>query len=211
MVESLFSHKTSLAGLRQKRLGKNNYRLQYLSKLGSHFKTTTPSNAIIGSSELATIMFFSQRNALDLLGVTNLEIAQSPIRSSPELFSKVSNQNELPYLIFKRLKPELLYEKRPEVFYAFDFILPDLIEDIEPEEITTVELRKGLKRWEKRFTLLNESLFGGIDMLLQQNYLPVLIRYGDDFFSLYFVKGEFQDAHFKLMSELGMKQSMIYE
>lgn len=209
--ESLFSHKTSLSGVRQRRLGKNNYRLNYLSRLGGHLEKSTTSDTVIASSELATIMFFSKREALDLLGVTNLEIAQSPIRSAPHLFSKATNKNELPFLIFKRLKPELLYERKPGIFYAFDFILPDLIEEVPIEEVTSLDLKKAIRRWDKRFEMLNKSLFGGTDYLLNHSYEPVLIRYGEDFYSLYFVSSEFKNKHFQMMESLGMKHSMIYE
>ena len=211
LSENLFSHKTALSGMRQKRLGKNNYRLNYLSRLGNHLNHTTPPDSIIGSSELATIMFFAKRDALDLLGVTNLEIAKSPIRPAPNFFSKVTNRNELPYLIFKRLKPDLLFEKRPHIFYAFDFILTDLLEEFDWKEVTHSDLKKAITRWDRRFELLNLSLFGGINRLREENYSPVLVRYGEDFYSLYFVSSEFKEAHFKMMEQEGMKQSVLYE
>lgn len=204
-----FSHKTSLSGMNLKKAGKGNYRIEYLSRLGHHFKDTTSPETVIGSSEIATIMFTAKREALDLLGVTNMAIAQSPLRKTPLLFSKIKKQNELPHLIFKRIKPDLLFEKRPGIFYAFDFILKDLLNTESVDEVTEVDLWTALKRWERNFLVLNDTLFGGLKALEKNQYEPVLVKYGTDFFALYFVSKEAKEDHFLRMRNAGLVQSVL--
>lgn len=207
--EILFTPRTSLSGLHNKKIGKVNQRIHSLSRLGFHLKNTTSTQTVIGSSELATLMFFADREALDLLGVTNLEIAQSPLRSNPTFFSKATAQNELPYLIFKRTKPELLFQKRPGIFYAFDFMLSDLFDNYHPEEIGKSDISLALQRWDRKFNALNNSLFGGLSALEQNGYEPVVVKYGTDFVSLYFISKEAKEAHFDKMRKTGMVDSVL--
>lgn len=209
VVEGLFTHRTSLSGIHQKKWGKVNFRIQILSQLGNHLAQTTPENAVIGSSEIATIMFFAKREALDLLGVTNKEIAKAPLRKAPHYGQKFTKKNELPFLIFKRLNPELLFKERPYIFYAFDFIPQDLIEFSYYETLSIPQIRKALLIWERKFQLLNTTLFGGINKLMGSGYEPVLVRRGKDFYSLYFVSSENKEGHFNLLKDLGFKSEMI--
>ncbi|NBX76592.1 MAG: hypothetical protein EBQ92_08560 [Proteobacteria bacterium] len=207
--EVLFTPKTSLSGILNKKTGRGNQRIHTLSRLGYHLKETTSAQTVIGSSELATIMFFADREALDLLGVTNLEIAQSPLRSNPLFFSKANTRNELPHLIFKRTKPSLLFEKQPGIFYAFDFMLRDLLDNYHPEELTEAEILLALQRWDRNFLLLNNSLFGGLGALQRNGYEPVVIKYGTDFVALYFVSKAVRDEHFSEMKKKGMAYKTI--
>ena len=207
--ESLFNRNTSLSGIHNKKTGRGNQRIYALSRLGVHLRDTTSAQIAIGSSELATIMFFAEREAVDFLGVTNLEIAQSPLRSNPLLFSKASTQNELPHLIFKRTKPQLLHEKQPGIFYAFDFMLGDLLDNYHPEEFKTSDISIALQRWDQKFRLLNNALFGGLSALERNGYETVIVKYGIDFVSLYFVSKEIKDDHFSQMRQKGMRYSVL--
>jgi hypothetical protein len=146
---------------------------------------------------------------VDFLGVTNLEIAQTPLRSNPLFFSKVTPQNELPHLIFKRTKPNLLDEKKPGIFYAFDFMLGDLLDNYHPEEFKTSDISIALQRWDQKFRLLNNALFGGLSALERNGYETVIVKYGIDFVSLYFVSKEIKDDHFSQMRQKGMRYSVL--
>jgi hypothetical protein len=207
--ENLFTPKTSLSAIHNKKTGRGNQRIHTLSRLGYHLRETTSPQTVIGSSELATLMFFAEREALDFLGVTNLEIAQSPLRSNPLLFSKASTQNELPHLIFKRTKPQLLHEKQPGIFYAFDFMLRDLLDNYHPEELNGSDISLAFQRWDRKFMLLNNSLFGGLSALEQEGYEPVVVKYGADFVALYFVSKEIRADHFSQMKKKGMNYSVL--
>lgn len=210
--ENLFTHKTTLAGLNQnKRVGRPNNRIQYLSKLGTHFKNTTPTDSVIASSEVASIMYFASREALDLLGVANPELAAAPLRPTPRLFSPARNYNELPHLIFKRLKPSIIEEKKPDFFYAFDFMVSDLLELQGNHPVSREDLRIAITRWKEQFAQMNEALFGGLKQLEDLGYSPVLIRYGKTFYCLYFVSPEARNVHFQKMNLSGMTLTELTE
>lgn len=207
--ENLFFPRNTLSGLHNKKIGKPNYRIQYLSQLGSHLRKTTDPEYTIASSEVATIMYFAQREALDLLGVANPEIAQAPLRTAPKLFSKSTLQNELPRLIFKRLRPDMIEKKRPAIVYAFDFILKDLLDNVKLEEVTNSDIFLALSRWDRQFKLLNDSLFGGVSELSRLGYQPIVVQYGSQFFTLYFVSPQAKESHFRLMRESGLFGSLV--
>lgn len=208
LLEHLFTSKSSLAGLKNKQLGKANYRIQQLSQLGTHLQNTTDIKDRIASSELATVMYFSKREALDLLGVTNLELAKAPLRSPPRMFDKIKSQNDLPFLIFKRVKPELISKYQPSFIYTFDFFVTDLIQEVPIEEITASDLKTAIKRWDYRFKNLNGELFGGVSRLLELEYVPVIIHC-DRFFSLYFVSKTAREHHFSQLKAKGMTETLL--
>jgi hypothetical protein len=54
-------------------------RVNNLAEYGEFLKATTPQSAIIGSPEVATIMYFAERDIYDLLGVANPEIARTKL------------------------------------------------------------------------------------------------------------------------------------
>jgi hypothetical protein len=209
LTENLFAPRNSLAGLHSKKVGKPNYRIQYLSQLGNHLKKTTTPRDVIASSEVATIMYFADREALDLLGVANPEIAQAPLRAAPHLLSKTTLQNELPRLIFKRLKPDMIEKKQPEIVYAFDFIVKDLLENVKLEEVTNADIFLALSRWDRQFKLLNDSLFGGVSELGRLGYQPIVVQYGSQFFSLYFVSPKARESHFRNLRENGLFGGLV--
>lgn len=208
LIENLFNSKSSLAGLKNKRTGKSNYRIQQLSQLGVHLQNTTDSRDRLASSELATVMYFSKREALDLLGLTNLEVAHSPLRQPPKIFEKIKAHNELPFLIFKRIKTDLISKYQPAIVYTFDFFMADLMEEVPVEEITPSDLEKAIRRWDYRFKNLNGELFGGINRLRELGYTPVIIHY-DRFYSLYFVSESARSDHFSRLRGQGMAETLL--
>lgn len=207
--QELFSHRSTLAGLHRKKGGQSNYRIQQLSQLGTHLSLTTNGSDIIGSSELATIMFFAKRDCLDLLGLTNREIAKAPLRSTPKLFSKLQPGNELPYLIFKRTHPEVLLKYRPGIFYAFDFFLRDLLKKEDLRNVTHEDLLSAWIVWNDTFSKMNTTLFGGVENLLNAGYTPVIVNYHSSFYALYFVSNEIRQSHFDKMLASGMRLTVL--
>jgi len=207
--QELLSHRSTLAGLTRKKGGQSNYRIQQLSQLGTHLFRTTPTDTVIASSEIATIMYFANRECLDLLGLTNIEIARSPLRTSPQLFSKLKSSPELPYLIFKRLNPDILFKHRPQIVYAFDFFLKDLLKNEDLGAITESELVKATSIWNRQFEKMNFTLFGGVERLQKAGYVPVIIQYGDTFHALYFVSEEAKKEHFEKMVGSGMRMTAL--
>ena len=204
-VDHVLSHRRTLAMIHEPTIARGHYRIQHLSRLGTLLgKTSEPSDRI-GSSELATLMYFAQRDAVDMLGLTNAAIARSELRTLPSLFRRFPFRSELPYLIFRRLRPDWLEKSRPEFLFTFDFMLRDQLPDVRPYELTAPELQRALDRWEKQLGGLMDSLYGGIPSILRQGYSPVVVRAGEDFVALYFVHDKVRDRHFAALKQAGFK------
>ncbi len=191
----VFSHRRTLAMIHEPTLARGHYRIQHLSQLGEHLRQTTLPTDRVGSSELATIMFYADREAVDFLGVSNPAIARAPLRDMPSLFRRFPYRSELPYLIFRRLKPEHLGETLPEVLYTFDFILRDQVPGVRAYELDDATLFKALERWETQLGGLMDPLYGGLPRILALGYSPIVVRAGEDFVSLYFVHASALERH----------------
>ncbi len=203
MAENFFSHRRTLARIHAPTISRGHYRIQNLSQLGAHFKATTRPTDRIGSSELATIMFYADRDTVDYLGLVNSRIADAPLRPMPSLLRKFPYRSELPYLIFKRLDPAELGRTLPEILYTFDFMLRDQIDDLRPYELSTETLKRALSRWERQLGGLMDPLYGGVQNIQSLGYEAVLIRAGDEFMNLYFVHHKARDFHFAQLEKSG--------
>jgi hypothetical protein len=150
-------------------------------------------------------MYFARREALDLLGVANPEVATAPLRQFPSLLRRFPDRPELPYLIFKRLQPDLLARHRPPYLYTFDFMMRDHVKEVPHDEINNRDIFKGLHRWELKLGPLVDSLYGGLDKILALGYRPVIVSYANDFLSLYFVSEDARERHLARLRELGLE------
>lgn len=192
-----------LAEIRPRNLPAIPYRTHYLSQVGLHFLHTTDKSDKIATSELATINYFAEREAIDTLGITNKEISSQPLRETPSLWRKAPLQNELPYLIFKRLNQGLVYKSHPEFIYAFDFMLKTILKDVPQEEWTNENLLLAYKRWQTKFKGLTTPIYGDWDRMDREGYSPVIVVYGNDFSTLYFVSKETKEKHFASLKANG--------
>ncbi|MBY0369244.1 hypothetical protein K2X33_01065 [bacterium] len=202
-LDQIFSHRRTLAMIHEPTIGRAHFRVQNLSKLGTLLGETSDPQHRIGSSELATIMFFAHRDAVDYLGLVNPEIARSPLRELPSLVRRFPFRSELPYLIFRRLRPDWLEKTQPEFLYTFDFMLRDQIADVRPYEATDADLVRALGRWDKQLGGLMDPLYGGLRNIQALGYEPVMVRSGEDFIALYFVHQKVRERHFALLKEHG--------
>jgi hypothetical protein len=210
MYQLLFSHGSALLSLNlKKRIENPTYRIHYLSQLGIHLKKTTEPKDKIGTSELATINYFSERDAVDFLGLTDLELAKLPVREAPLLFRKNPKAPELPVLIFKRLAPKRLGEKLPEYLYLFDFMIEILMDQKTTEDWTDADYLRAIHRWQSKFKGLINPLYGGIDHVLDLGYVPVIINYENDFCALYFVRRNKMADHNSKLQNLGFSSKLI--
>lgn len=208
MVDHIFSHRRTLAMIHEPTIARGHYRIQHLSQLGEHLRRSTLPTDRIGSSELATVMFFAGREGEDFLGVLNPAIAGAPLRSLPSLFRRFPYRSELPYLIFKRVRPDLLAQVQPEFLYTFDFLLRDQNKAVRAYEIGARDLFQALSRWEMQLGGLVQALYGGLDAVLQM-YEPVVVRAGDDFLAMYFVHKSVRDRHFQTLKEKGYRSAVV--
>lgn len=207
--EHLFGHRRTLAKIHPPTIGRGHYRIQHLSQLGLHLGATLRPEDVIASSEVATIMYFARRETLDLLGVANAEIARSPVRDAPSLLRRFPQVSELPYLIFKRIRPDLVASKKPEILYTFDFMWRDLMPETDPEELTEELFFTAVHRWERKLGGLMDVLYGGVGKLIELGYQPVVVRYSNHFLSMYFVRADRMEPHLKRLEELGFKHRIF--
>ncbi len=212
VYELMFSHGSALLSLNLKKRTENpTYRPHYLSQLGFHLKNSTNPSDRIGSSELATLMYYSERDAVDFLGLTDLKLAHMPLRKTPAFARKNPKAAELPLLIFKRIAPERVAELKPEYLYLFDFMIEILMDQKNTSDWNDHDYFKALHRWEAKFKDLVTPLYGGVGQLLELGYIPIVVSYDHDFCALYFVRQDHLSIHQKRLSELGLIGRKITE
>jgi hypothetical protein len=209
IFDHVFANRRTLAMTQEPTIARGHFRIAQLSMLGEHLRRTTQANDRIGSSELATIMYFAQREAVDFLGVINPAIAQSPLRELPSLIRKFPYRSELPYLIFKRVNPALLEQTQPEILYTFDFLVRDQMKELRPYEIGPTTLFTALARWEKQLGGLVEPLYGGLTKVLALGYEPVVVRAGEDFMAMYFVHHSILQRHLAALKSNGYHGGLV--
>jgi len=210
LYQLMFSHGSALLSLNLKKRTENpTYRPHYLSQLGIHLKKSTQPQDKIGSSEMATLMYFSERDAVDFLGLTDLELARQPLRETPSFIRKNPKSAELPLLIFKRLDPGRLVSHHPEYLYLFDLMIEILMDQKNTEEWTNQDYFKALHRWENKFKGLVEPLYGGTKNIIALNYHPFIVTYDNDFCALYFVHQSKLADHQLSLKNLGFEGKLI--
>lgn len=202
--QTTFGFRRLMASPRDASLAKALSRVHYLAQLGNHLKKTTDPSDVVASSELSTIMYFAEREALDLLGVANPEIAHQPLRPAPSLWRRLNHLPDLPYRIFRRQMPGLLEKYRPAFLFTFDFWLRDLAPDLSHFELDEISLTRALRRWERQIGGLVTPLYGGFNRILELGYTPVFIVYPNQFCSLYFVHAAALARHRAAMEKQGM-------
>jgi hypothetical protein len=89
-------------------------RIDRFSTLGGILDQILPKNAIVSSGEEATIMYYSKRNMLGLLGVSNPDIIKMPLQEFPGGDP----------ILYKRRGYESVYLSRPDLFAFND---PDVL------------------------------------------------------------------------------------
>lgn len=208
-ADSVFSHRRTLAMIQEPTIARGHYRVQALSQLGEHLRLTTTPQDRIGSSELATVMYYAHREGVDFLGLMNKQIAQSPLRPRPSWLRKFPYRSELPFLIFKRVNPDQLSRYRPEILYTFDFMLRDQLKEVRAYELDTPTLFRALSRWEKQLGGLIEALYGGLENIDRLGYEPVVIKAGEDFVALYFVHRSILARHQRALEAQGYRGGRI--
>lgn len=84
-------------------------RVDNLARLGDFFRRTSETTWRVGSPEVATIMFFAERDVVGLIGIDNPDIARAPL--TPMIVGD---------LLHRRRLPETLERRRPELLALFD-------------------------------------------------------------------------------------------
>jgi len=84
-------------------------RVDDLARLGSLLRRTSDSTWRIGSPEVATIMFFAQRDIVGLMGIDNWEVAQAPLMPTGPGDR-----------LHRRRNPQTLERHRPEIIALYE-------------------------------------------------------------------------------------------
>lgn len=210
LYELLFSgesHGSALLSLNLKKRTENPlYRPHYLSTLGEHLKKTTLETETLGTSELATLSYFSKRETIDFLGLTDPKLAQMALRKTPYFVRKNPKAAELPILIFKRIAPERVLSEHPDFFYLFDFMIEILMNEKNTEGWSSNDYFKALNRWNSKFKGLVDPLYGGTEFLVSLGYTPIIVTYDNDFCALYFAHSRVLKNHKEKLKTLGFKE-----
>lgn len=148
-------------------------RVDQLASVGAFLKRVTPNDAVIASPEEATVMYFSEREMLGLLGVSNPDMTNMP-------FQPISPGD----LLHRRRGHESIYHKRPDVIALYE---PVLIGDFSSNFGLVETLRNALQ--EKLFDSpkVNVSYYrvGSFLALEKMGYRHITISYADKLFSLF--------------------------
>ncbi len=165
--------------------GRGSSRIQQLSQVGFHLKNTSSENQVVASSEVATIMFHADREALDFLGVANPEITNQPITGQT---------------LFKKSNPSLLKKYLPSYLWVGDFLGIDLnLSSTREKVIAEVNRMHGTyEGWINYF-------YGGTNQILSLGYRPIFVIYSNGFSTMYFVSPRAWPLHQRLLKEKGFE------
>ncbi|MBI4403890.1 MAG: hypothetical protein HY537_07010 [Deltaproteobacteria bacterium] len=187
---SPFSH--GLAVMKQQlasiNVGMGSLRIQDLSMIGKHLERTTHPSDVVASAEVATLMYFSRREALDLLGIANPEIASQPS-------TLTSN------LAYRKRNPSLVAKYQPAIVWLYDFTT--LGRQDRPDR----QIIENLKQLERDYSPANEYRVGGVGALRKLGYQPIAVFYGNNFSTLYFVASHAVKSHVQKLKQLGFRMS----
>lgn len=143
LVACVFLSPGGVFGMLRADLSASSYRWRRIDALGvfgRFLKATTPEHTVIASSEVATTMFFAERDLLDLLGVASPEVAHAPL------------QPLFPYdLTSRRRLPGLIDSQRPGIVCFFEM---SKLESLDIASRTDTQIRKEIL---ERFTLFQFS------------------------------------------------------
>lgn len=163
-------------------------RIDNLSSLGQFLKNTTPQDAVIASPEEATVMYFSQREMLGLLGVSNPEMTKMPL------------QPIAPGDAVHRKRGHLsVYNHRPDVIALYEPVIDDKF--ILEKSISDI-LKKDFFAKDK--CDIAYYRVGSFQALEKMGYQHFTISYKDRIFS-FFVNKRITAEFKKNLTEQGLK------
>lgn len=168
-------------------------RIDYLSACGSFLGKTTPENAVVCSPEMATLMYFADRELLDMCGMANPRIAVSDF--DPMGQGDLTQRKRAPYLI---------KEKLPEIIAMWDLGTPlpeQFFQDVNAQKACSL-----LK--EKQFTQpkVNSAFyrFGPISNLEKLGYRHVAVITKSYMFN-YYVHSKIWAYHMNALKKLNVE------
>jgi hypothetical protein len=180
-------------------------RVDYLSRFGQLLGQTLPPEARIASSEIATLMFFANRDAVDLLGVANPNVIAQPAISRRDQFGAILPYLSYPgFLMLRRHDPRALETAQPEVVYPLRWEAPSGSVLNDEALVSVLNHEPDAER-----DAMNEFRYGGNRRLLELRYHPVAIVSSNEEFFLYWVSAAAWSEHAARLKQLGFTERQV--
>lgn len=153
--------------------GGNWIRIDRFSNLGQFLNQTLPLDATVASGEEATIMYFSKREMIGLLGVSNPEIAAMPLQP----LTPGDNQH-------RRRAYAAIYRLRPDIIALND---PDQLGNFSDSHTRLEQVHQTLQYdlFQQYYVDKNYYLVGSFEALKKMGYRHLTIVFDDRLFSLF--------------------------
>ena len=165
-------------------------RIDNLASLGQFLNNILPLGSVVSSPEEATIMYFSERDMLGLLGVSNPDIVSMPLQPivPGDLMHRRRGYNSI-YIS----RPDVIALWEPVVVGTF-FNQPDL----------KVKIHKALQNDMFNSTMVDTAYYrvGSFKALEKMGYKHISVSYNDRIFSL-FISSKIYDIFIKNMLSQG--------
>ena len=169
-------------------------RIDNLASLGQFLRDTLPIDAVVSSPEEATVMYFSEREMLGLLGVSTPEIADMPFQPM--------NPGDI---LHRRRAYESVYRNRPDVIALYE---PVTLVNFDLNKHATDELIKTLesKFFNQKMVDIAYYRIGSFSALEKMGYRHITIVLTDRIFSL-FVSARIYNQFIKNIEGRGLTYS----
>jgi hypothetical protein len=148
-------------------------RVDNLASLGQFLNNILPLDSVVSSPEEATIMYFSERDMLGLLGVSNPDIVSMPF------------QPMVPGdLMHRRRGYNSIYIRRPDVIALWE---PVVVGTFVNQPDLKVKIHKALQNDMFNSTMVDTAYYrvGSFKALEKMGYRHISVSYNDRIFSLF--------------------------
>ena len=156
-------------------------RVDNLASLGQFLGNVLPADAVVSSPEEATIMYFSKREMLGLLGVSNPEMTSMPFQPL--------NPGDI---LHRRRGYASVFKSRPDVIALWD---PVVVGDFGYNSSLDEKIKNVLQNEMFNSGMVNVAYYriGSFSALEKMGYRHVSISYSDRIFSLFIGERVYED------------------
>lgn len=167
-------------------------RVDNLASLGRFLDDVLPADAVVSSPEEATIMYFSKREMLGLLGVSNPDMTSMP-------FQPLSPGD----ILHRKRGYASVFKSRPDVIALYE---PVVVGDFVHNSSLDAKIKNTLRNEMFNSGMVNIAYYriGSFSALERMGYKHVSISYSDRIFSL-FISERIYDDFIKNIEAKGFK------
>ena len=149
-------------------------RVDSLASLGLFLNAYTPLSAVVASPEEATVMYFSKREMLGLLGVSNPDMLKMPFQSL----------NSFGDILYRRRSYRSIYERKPDVIALYE----PYVKYTYGNKISNLQyIQESLKSYIFNQDMVDCAYFrvGSYDSLLKMGYHHFTIVHSNILYSMF--------------------------